>query len=81
MGDSTQVAITIIKRVERVMKFLQTAMYILENTIKIKNTEKGLSFGSVSAKQQVLNFSIPKYNSMKECGGEAYQMEKVSIKN
>jgi hypothetical protein len=74
-------AIAIIKRVERDVKFLQMVMSILENIIKIKNMEKELSFGLVSVKQQVPNCNIRKYSNTKVCGGEAYQMEKVSMKN
>jgi hypothetical protein len=57
------------------------AMSILENIIKAKNMAKAPSSGSVYAKQQVPNFSIPKFSNIKVCGGEVYQMERVSIKN
>ena len=81
MGDPTRAAIAIIKRVEKDAKFLQMAMSILENIIKAKNTAKAPSFGSVYAKQQVPNSSIPKFSNTRVCGGEVYQMGKVSIKN
>jgi len=81
MDDFTRAAIAIIKRVEKDVKFLRMAISILENITKAKNMAEAPSFGSAYAKQQVPNFSIPKFSNTKVCGGEVYQMEKASIKN
>lgn len=81
MDDFTRAVIAIIRRMGKAAKYFQTETSILENTTKIKSMAKAPSFGLAFANRQVLSLSIRKYNNMKECGGEGFQMVKASMKN
>lgn len=70
----------IMKKMGLDVKYMRMETCISENTIKIKNTEKGHSFGSVYVITQQPNKPIKKFSNMKEHGGEDFLMVKVNIK-
>ena len=71
----------IMKRRGLDVKYIVMATCMLESTIKTKNMEKELSFGSANVKEMELKTNTQRLSNMKVCGGEACQMDKDSTKN